>query len=54
MQIDKLLFEDVYGLPLFQSPGVVAHTRPHPGVTFMANQTGPIWNFWEWTAKRCE
>ena len=31
-------------------PGVEAHTDRISGVTFMANQTGPIWNFWEWTA----
>jgi peptide/nickel transport system substrate-binding protein len=51
IQVDQLLFEDFYGLPIFQSPGVEAHTDRISGVTFMANQTGPIWNFWEWTAE---
>ena len=51
IQVDQLLFEDYYGLPIFQSPGVEAHTDRISGVTFMANQTGPIWNFWEWTAE---
>ena len=47
-EIDRLAFEDNYGLPLFQSPGLIAHTDRVSGVTYMANQTGPIWNFWEW------
>ncbi|MEV4688806.1 ABC transporter family substrate-binding protein [Microbacterium sp. LWH3-1.2] len=51
IKVDQLLFEDFYGLPIFQSPGVEAHTDRISGVTFMANQTGPIWNFWEWTAE---
>ena len=51
MQVDKLIFDNYYGLPIFQSPGVEAHTDRISGVTFMANQTGPIWNFWEWTAE---
>ncbi|KRA23794.1 ABC transporter substrate-binding protein [Microbacterium sp. Root61] len=54
MQVDKLLFENFYGLPLFQSPGLEAHTDRVKGVTFMANQTGPVWNFWEWTAEGTE
>lgn len=49
MEVDKLLFDARYGLPLFQSPGLEAHTDRISGVTFMANQTGPVWNFWEWT-----
>lgn len=48
-EIDRLAFEDGYGLPLFQSPGLIAHSDRVQGVTYMANQTGPIWNFWEWT-----
>jgi len=48
-EIDRLTFEDGYGLPLFQSPGLIAHTDRVQGITYMANQTGPIWNFWEWT-----
>lgn len=51
MQVDKLLFDERYGLPLFQSPGLEAHTDRVSGVTYMANQTGPVWNFWEWTVE---
>lgn len=49
VEADQLIFESFYGLPLFQSPGVEAHTERVSGVTFMGNLTGPIWNFWEWT-----
>lgn len=51
LEVDKLIFEERYGLPLFQSAGIEAHTDRISGVTFMANQTGPLWNFWEWTAE---
>ncbi len=46
---DTELFKDGYGLPLFQSAGLEAHSDRVSGVTYMGNQTGPIWNFWEWT-----
>jgi peptide/nickel transport system substrate-binding protein len=49
IQADTELFKDGYGLPLFQSPGLEAHTDRIAGITYMGNQTGPIWNFWEWT-----
>ena len=49
IQADTELFKDAYGLPLFQGPGLEAHTDRLQGVTFMGNQTGPLWNFWEWT-----
>lgn len=49
IEADTELFKDAYGLPLFQGPGLEAHTSRLQGVTFMGNQTGPLWNFWEWT-----
>ena len=48
-KIDKLIFDDHYGLPLFQSVGVEAHSAKIGGVEYMPNQTGVWWNFWEWT-----
>ena len=47
-QIDALLFADAYGLPLFQGPGVTAHSAAVEGVTQYPGQTGVFWNFWEW------
>ncbi|QKJ19101.1 ABC transporter family substrate-binding protein [Microbacterium hominis] len=49
IEADGELFADTYGLPLFQSAGLEAHTNRIEGITYMGNQTGPIWNFWEWT-----
>lgn len=49
IEADTELFGDAYGLPLFQSPGLEAHTDRVEGITFMGNQTGVFWNFWEWT-----
>ena len=49
VEADGHLFADGDGLPLFQSAGLEAHTDRVQGITYMGNQTGPIWNFWEWT-----
>lgn len=48
-EIDALLFADSYGLPIFQGPGLIAHSDSIGGVEYMPNQTGVWWNFWEWT-----
>jgi peptide/nickel transport system substrate-binding protein len=48
-QTDAELFADAYGLPLFQLPGINAHNERVDGTTYMGNQTGVSWNFWEWT-----
>ncbi|MFF2052292.1 ABC transporter family substrate-binding protein [Leifsonia sp. NPDC058194] len=50
-QIDKQTFADAYGLPLFQLPGVFATTSRVDGVKFNGGQSGPFWNFWEWSVK---
>lgn len=51
-KMDKQAFADGYGLPLFQSPGIIGVTNRITGVdTYFAGQTGPFWNFWEWTVK---
>jgi peptide/nickel transport system substrate-binding protein len=51
LQIDKQTFDDAYGLPLFQLPGIFGTSSKIDGVKFMGNQTGPFWNFWEWSIK---
>lgn len=49
-QIDALVWGDYYGLPLYQSPGVVAVADRLSGIdTFNPNQNGVWWNTWEWT-----
>ncbi|MUK02629.1 ABC transporter family substrate-binding protein [Vibrio cholerae] len=48
VQIDKLIWDSKYGLPLFQVPGVDAYSDNISGVEYMPNQTGVWWNFWDW------
>ncbi|MFP3465814.1 ABC transporter family substrate-binding protein [Leifsonia sp. SIMBA_070] len=50
-QIDKQTFSDAYGLPLFQLPGVFGATSRVDGVKYNGGQSGPFWNFWEWSVK---
>ncbi|MCY7405299.1 MAG: ABC transporter family substrate-binding protein [Cryobacterium sp.] len=51
-KIDKQMFADAYGLPLFQLPGVFGVSKRVSGVEYMGNQTGPFWNFWEWSVSK--
>jgi peptide/nickel transport system substrate-binding protein len=51
-EMDAKAFADGYGLPLFQSPGILATNDRVSGVEFMGNQTGPYWNAWEWTVSK--
>ncbi|NDO77247.1 ABC transporter family substrate-binding protein [Kocuria indica] len=51
-QVDKHVFEDAYGLPLFQSAGFVASSDKISGVDqYQPNQTGVFWNVSEWSRK---
>ncbi|MBX3094777.1 MAG: ABC transporter family substrate-binding protein [Cryobacterium sp.] len=49
VEIDKLLWADGYGVPLFVAPGVMAHSDSVSGVVYYPGQAGVGWNFWEWT-----
>lgn len=46
--IDQQLFEDGASLPLFQHPGILAHTERLTGVVPMPIGPQWMWNFWEW------
>ena len=51
-QVDKDIFGDAYGLPLFQSVGVDAESSRVAGIdTFNPNQNGVWWNVWDWSVK---
>jgi len=50
-QIDAKTFADGYGLPLFQLPGVFGATARVQGVEYNGGQSGPFWNFWQWSVK---
>ncbi|MBC7723614.1 MAG: ABC transporter family substrate-binding protein [Burkholderiaceae bacterium] len=49
LQIEEHLWADGFGLPLFILPGVQATGPAIANVSYNAWQTGPIWNYWEWT-----
>lgn len=49
IEMDGLTRQDFYGLPLFQTPGLVATNGGVDGVVYNGGQTGAIWNNWEWT-----
>jgi len=47
-KVDALLFADSYGVPLYQSPTVVAVDDSVTGVA-IAPLSSILWNVWEWT-----
>lgn len=51
VQIDKLIWDSAYGLPLFQTIGVDAYSDRVTGIKYNPTQTGVWWNVWEWAAK---
>jgi peptide/nickel transport system substrate-binding protein len=51
-QIDKQLFSDDYGLPLFQEPGLTATDNRVQGITqYDPSQSGVWWNVADWSVK---
>lgn len=48
INIEKQLFEDAFGVPIFQFPGVVAHRDQLQGVAMIPISPTIFWNFWEW------
>jgi peptide/nickel transport system substrate-binding protein len=51
VEIDTLLWQDFYGVPLFVAPGVMAHSNNVTGVVYYPGQAGVGWNYWEWAKK---
>ncbi|WP_328586916.1 ABC transporter family substrate-binding protein [Tersicoccus phoenicis] len=52
VQIDKLIWDSMYGPPLFQSVGVEAFSsRVTGGVNYQPNQYGVWWDVWDWAVK---
>ncbi|MFZ7088335.1 ABC transporter family substrate-binding protein [Curtobacterium sp. RRHDQ10] len=49
VDIDKIAFEQGYGLPLFQLPGIFANNSTLKGVKYFGGQNGIVWNMWDWT-----
>ncbi len=48
LDLDKTLYSDAYGLPLYQDQTVVAHNGTLTGVTPATLARGILWNVWEW------
>ena len=51
-EIDKLIWDARYGLPLYQLSGLQASADTIEGVEYMPNSTGLWWNVWEWAIVR--
>ena len=49
IMIDTATAEDFYGLPLFQSPGLVASDGTVDGLVYNPTQTGVVHNILEWS-----
>lgn len=47
-RIDSRLFDDSYGLPLYQYPGITAWSDRVTGVAPSSLDPGVFWNVWEW------
>jgi len=48
-QIDAVLWEDLYTIPLYQKPTFLAYSSAIEGVEDNATQAGPLWNSEKWT-----
>ena len=48
-QLDKLIFGDAYGLPLYVNPGVAAYNNNVQGVVYYPGRSGAGWNYWMWS-----
>lgn len=46
--IEKLLWDNLFGIPLFAHPGVVAHDASIQNVVFNSTQSGIPWNADQW------
>jgi peptide/nickel transport system substrate-binding protein len=46
--IEKLLWDDLFGIPLYAHPGVVAQSADIANVRDTATQSGAIWNAQQW------
>ena len=47
-QADKLLWDQMYTLPLFQKPTIIAYQSNIQNIQDNSGQTGPLWNAEKW------
>ena len=53
-QVDNILWEDFYGVTIFQFPGVTAHSSSLQGVNPSVIAPTIFWNVWEWNLAEAE
>lgn len=46
--VEKTLFEDGFGAPLYQHPALLIHSKRVQNVSLLSVLPGPVWNYWEW------
>ncbi|MGW9551566.1 ABC transporter family substrate-binding protein [Citricoccus zhacaiensis] len=46
--IEKALWDNLFGIPLYAHPGIVAHSADIANVRNTATQTGAVWNAEQW------
>lgn len=46
--IEGLLWDNLFGIPVFAHPGIQANTSDVTGVRFNSTQTGAVWNAEQW------
>lgn len=47
-KIEKILWDDLFGIPLYAHPGVLAHSEDVANVRATATQNGALWNVEQW------
>lgn len=52
LQIDRLVFDAGYGLPLFVREGFAAHSQHVTGISYSPVPIGVWWNVWDWSYKK--
>jgi peptide/nickel transport system substrate-binding protein len=50
-QVDKLLWGDMFTLPLYQKPTVISYSNNYSGISDNASSQGPLWNSETWSVK---
>lgn len=50
-QVDKLLWDDLYTIPLYQKPTFLAYNSDYTGIVENATNAGPLWDATAWAKK---
>lgn len=51
LELDRIAFENKFGLPLFQNGAIIAHSDRISNLEFNGLSFGELRNFWEWTVE---